>query len=110
VNDPAVLSSIRERGYAQQGALVWEVIEALHLPFESFTDLFVEKSPPYCVRRVTLSDAALGRARRQNRAMLRVIADCIDKNEWPGFDDIENADVAKTEQDRIDQRLERMGV
>lgn len=108
ISNLAIWSAMREHAYHQQGALVWEVIEGLGLPFDSFSLLFVEKDPPYAVRRATLSDDALVRGRRQNREMLRTIAECIDRNEWPAPLDIDALDVSKAEAERIDARLDQL--
>lgn len=109
VSDVALMSSIRSYGYHQQGALVWEVCEALGTPFGSFTLLFVETAIPYCARTIPLTDEDLARGRRQNRAMLRRTWECIQLDLWPGPGDgeVRALPLSTDERTRIDERLRR---
>jgi PDDEXK-like domain of unknown function (DUF3799) len=112
VTTPALQSAIRSRAYHQQGALVWEVVEALEQPFESFVLMFIETSAPWCARTVPLTDEDLARGRQQNRAMLRRIASCIAANHFPGpgEGDLHPLPLANDERSRIDERLKREGI
>lgn len=110
--DVTLKMTLRNYGYQQQGALQWEVCELLGIAFESWTLVFTETGLPYCVRIVALDDAELSRGRRQNRAMLRLIADCMDRGHWPGpgnENDAETFWLSKEDQEHIDKRLERYG-
>ena len=112
VTSIALQSAIRSRAYHQQGALVWEVSEALEYPFESFVLMFIETAAPFCARAVPLPDEDLGRGRLQNRAMLRRIANCINANHWPGpgEGDLRPLPLAHDERGRIDERLKHEGI
>ena len=79
----ALMSSIRTYAYHMQGALIWEVCEALGQPFKSFVLMFIETQKPHCARTAPLDDKDLGFGRRQNRLMLRQIRECIEKNRFP---------------------------
>lgn len=110
VSTIAILSSLRRYGYHQQAALTWEVAEALELPINSFSLIFIESAPPHCVRVVTFKDDTLSRGRRQNRAMLRKIAECTKTGEWPGpgEEDGEFISLPEGEATYIDARLEAL--
>jgi PDDEXK-like domain of unknown function (DUF3799) len=112
VTTPALQSAIRSRAYHQQGALVWEVVEAFEQPFESFVLMFIETAAPWCARTVPLTDDDLARGRQQNRAMLRRIASCLAANHWPGpgEGDLRALPLANDERARIDDRLQREGI
>jgi hypothetical protein len=102
--------TLKDYGYHQQGALIWQVCELLKIPFESFSLVFVEKSPPYCVRVVELTDDDLNRGRRQNECGMIAIATGLAEGIWPGPGeaDSEPFSLPKAEQEFIDARLERL--
>ena len=102
----SAIGAITSYSYHQQAALVWEVAELLGRPFESFSFIFVGTATPHNVFRVTLSDEAISIGRRQNRAMLRVIANCIEAESWPGPDDIEFFKLASPRIEFIEKRLQ----
>ena len=111
VTTPALMKTIRTFGYPQQGAMVWEISEALNQPFESFVLMFIETSAPWCSRSAPLSDEDLARGRMQNRAMLRQIKSCMELGRWPGpgEGDTSAMPLAKDERERIDARLKLEG-
>jgi hypothetical protein len=76
--------TIVEYGYDQQAAFVIEGAIALGLPVQSFTLLFVESKPPYCVRAVTLKDEDLERANKLNQIACETFWKCLQTNHWPG--------------------------
>jgi hypothetical protein len=108
----ALMYTIREYGYHQQGGLVWEFCEAMNIPFETFVLLFVETSNPNCARTVPLTDDDLARGRLQNRAMMRKIRQCIDLKHFPGpgEGDLRPLPLSNDERDRIDARLKVEGL
>ena len=112
ISDDGIFRALRYNGLHQQGALIWEVCDALNQPFTSFNLVFVESKPPHCVRVVPLTDDDLNRGRRQNRAMLRLIATCINENRWPGpgFADPRPIGMSQGSRDYIDARLQALGV
>lgn len=103
--------TIATYGYSQQGALIHEGWQAVtgKAP-ESFTLCFVEKSPPYCVRFVTLWHEDLMRGERQNYAAAQTFKRCLEANEWPGPGgaDAEYLALPEWMQKRIDGQLERI--
>lgn len=106
VND--LKSSLRSFAYHQQSALVWEVAEKLGLPIESFTYIFIEYNRPYSVSVVKLDDEELSLGRRQNREMLRRIAECQSAGYWPGPNDggVIMISLPRYERASIEHRLE----
>ncbi|EXL10269.1 hypothetical protein BG36_07575 [Aquamicrobium defluvii] len=54
--------------------------------FTSFTFAFVEKQPPYDVRIMQLKDSDIDLGERQAMRGLAILAECIERGEWPGFD------------------------
>lgn len=109
---PALMSSIRTYAYHMQGALIWEVCEALGQPFESFILLFIETQRPYCARTVPLTEKALTFGRQQNRLMLRTIKACIEADHFPGpgEGDLQPMSLSNDEFARIEERLKREGL
>jgi hypothetical protein len=113
VTTPAIQYSIRTYGYHQQGALIWEVVEHIHkAPFEEFVLMCVETAPPYCSRAFPIDRDDLLRGRKQNRAMLRRIAECQVLGHWPGpgEGDLHAIPIANDERNRIDIRLKFEGI
>lgn len=81
----ALERSLAAYAYHVQGALVAMASEAvLGVKMQSFTLVWVEKEPPFCVRVTTLDDADLQRGALQVRAALRTFARCLQTGEWPG--------------------------
>jgi len=79
--------TIFDFGYHQQGALVGEgcrnIFQDATRHF-SFSLVFVENKPPYCVRVVTLSDKLISLGARANRAAINTFAECMKTKHWPG--------------------------
>jgi hypothetical protein len=96
-------------GHPQQGALVIEGARALGVEASTFSDVFVEKKRPHCVRVATLFDEDLALGADQNRVALRTFADCLANGHWPGpGDDRADAETIKLSErarERIKERL-----
>jgi len=94
---PDLVQAVSSCAYHQQAALIAEGSEiCVGLKMHSFTLVFAEKKPPYCVRPVVLrgDDIALGG--RQNRRALSIISFCLRANRWPGpgEDDVTHVDLS----------------
>jgi len=77
--------TIGDYAYHQQAALIFEGSRiAAKIEPSSFTLVFVEKKPPYCVSPVVLRPEDIALGNRQNRRALDIIATCIERGEWPG--------------------------
>lgn len=110
VFDDDIRKSIYEFAYHQQGAKICE--GWAHLTGNrdcSFSLVFVEKTPPYCVRVVSLTDEDLARGERQNFAAMEIFANCLAASHWPGpgNSDGEYMHMPQWASDRIDRRLEQ---
>ena len=114
VTDVALMSTIRTYAYHQQGALIWEVVDQIGVdhPFAQFFFIFVETAEPFCSRAFPLPQRALDDGRKQNRAMLRRIAECIEQKRWPGpgDDNLNELGLSLAEYERIEQRLKYEGI
>jgi hypothetical protein len=102
-------ASLGNYGYCQQAGLVFEGAKALDMEATSFSLIWVEKTPPHCVRVTTLRDEDIARGAKMNRAALRTFADCLSNGHWPGPGDdradAEFIDLAQWRRDQIDERL-----
>jgi hypothetical protein len=101
--------AIAEHGYHMQAALIaagWHALTGEDIA--SFSFVFVEKSPPYCTRIVTLKDDDLARGERQNVVAIKTFAKCMETGEWPGPGgaDAEYLALPAWAQTRIDHQLE----
>lgn len=85
ITDDGIARAIYEHGYHMQGALIREgAREVLGMEMESFSLVFIESKLPFCARVKTLKPADLDLGERQNRTALRLLARCVERNEWPG--------------------------
>ena len=102
-------TTVAERGYHMQFALMRMVARWLQLPFHSATLVFVEKKPPYCVRVVDLKDTDLDKGERQIRRALNIFLKCWKEKHWwgPGEDraDAEHLELPEWYQKKVDARL-----
>lgn len=111
VQDDDLKRAIFEHGYHQQGAMVCEGYTAVTgNKNTTFTLVFVEKSPPYCVRVISLTDQDLARGERQNYYATQTFKQCLEANEWPGpgRGDAEFLYLPEWAQKRIDYQLEQL--
>lgn len=107
---PDIVRTIGDLAYHQQGALVRQAArEVLGIDRPTFTLIFVEKTPPYCERIVTLKDSDLDRGEKQNRAAMDQFAACLKAKHWPGpggdREDAEYVEISEYQQKRIDDAL-----
>lgn len=78
--------SAAEYGYAQQAAFYIEGAVALGLdPDPLFLFVAQEKTAPYLVSVVALDEDDIRMGRELNRRALRIYADCLEHDEWPGY-------------------------
>lgn len=106
--------TIAKYGYHQQGALVAEACEnVLGHKLESYSLVFAENKPPYCISIVTLKDVDLDRGRRANRIAIRKFADGLASGKWLGpageVNDARWIELPKWDQDALDERFKMEG-
>jgi hypothetical protein len=106
---PDLLRAVENHGYDQQFSLMREVLRKLKMPFTAAALVFVEKTPPHCVRVVELSDDDLDMGEAKNRTALRRFALCWNANRWPGPGgerrDAETLKLTDAARARADSRL-----
>lgn len=76
--------SIRNFRYDMQGGLVRWACREIGRPFETFADVFVESSAPYCTDIVTIDKVDLEAGEHDCRTALRTFAHCLKTKEWFG--------------------------
>jgi hypothetical protein len=96
--------------YHAQGALVGMAFrEVLRREMQTFSLVFVEKAPPFCVRVVTVKPDDLERGEKQIRAAAAQFAECCASGHWPGpggdQQDAEYIDIPEYSRKSIDDRL-----
>ncbi len=85
VSTDSLRRSLGDFGYHQQGALVGEASKhVLGVDLATFSLVWVEKDPPWCVRITTVTAEDLLRGQMQNAAALRLFAECVETGVWPG--------------------------
>lgn len=114
---PDLVNTVRKFAYHQQAALIAEGAQIVAgVDMASFTFMFIEKTPPYCVRPLHLKPQLLDIGHKLNRVARRLIAACLKSNRWlgPGEGHIVNIDLgdryreqALNEIAQIEEALER---
>jgi len=77
--------SVAEFRYHRQTPFYEGVVRDLGADVKSFGFIAVEKEPPYLVAVHVLGDDARATGEREVRRLIRRLADCVAKNEWPGL-------------------------
>lgn len=100
--------TITDYAYHQQAALIRTASrEVLGIEMTSFSFVFIEKKPPYCVYIAMIKEDDLDRGERQNRKALDTMAECLKTNTWPGpggLDVITHIDLSDWYRTRVDQK------
>lgn len=88
VDDESISKAIYNNGYHVQAGLMRMIVrEVLGADaFTSFTFVFVEKTAPYDVRVMQLKDSDIDLGERQAMQGLKVLRECLRRQEWPGYD------------------------
>jgi hypothetical protein len=85
VDDRDLANTVFDHGYHMQGALIGMAAQAvLGIQMQSFTLVFVEKSPPYPVAIKTLTPDDLILGEHQLFAAIRIFERCLETGIWPG--------------------------
>lgn len=83
-----IYKSIAQYGYYMQHAWYMEGIErATGKRPQRFFFVFQEKTPPYITTCVVPDEEAIHYGQKLNRKALRIYAQCLEKDEWPGYAD-----------------------
>ena len=70
--------------HMQAGLTAMASREVLGRDLQSFSLVFTEKAPPFCVRVVTLKPADIELGMSQVRAAIDLFAECWESGQWPG--------------------------
>lgn len=82
----ACQNAVRSYGYDMQFALGAEGLwKAAKQKIAAHLIVFIEKTPPYAVTPCPISDQAIWRAAQRNERAKAWIADCLQRDEWPGY-------------------------
>jgi hypothetical protein len=94
-------------GYHQSAALCQDGMRAV-LDRKTIPYFIVqEKVEPHLILIATMKDEALEWARLQNQRALRLFADCLDRDQWPGYaDDVVTIGMPGWTEKRLEQRSE----
>lgn len=84
----AFARAIAQFGYAQSAALYCDGIKAIYgaLP-TNWLHVVLEKEPPHVVSLYELPGEDIERGRWMNRKAIRVFAECLSADRWPGYAD-----------------------
>lgn len=103
----AVVNSIKNHGYAMQGALAAMGMEAtLSVKVTDFVLVWIEKSAPYAVNISPVDPEWLYWARRQIRRAIDTFAKCVETSEWPGYGGEATAYIPTWLKKRFEQEAE----
>lgn len=72
-------------GYAIQAAWYQDACAAIGLGELPFLFIACEKDAPHLVATYQAADDAIEYGRRKAREALRIFADCLDRDKWPGY-------------------------
>ncbi len=72
-------------GYHRQQAFYEDGFAAVGAPLDGFVFVAVEKRAPYLVAVFNLEDEDVMDGRRENRAHLSLMAECVERGEYPGY-------------------------
>lgn len=86
--------SVYKYGYHRQGALYLEGANAHGFDADDYVIIAYEKEPPYALIVYRMTEGALDLGTEDNRRLLARYAQCLERNEWPAYDDSRVHDVA----------------
>jgi hypothetical protein len=88
VSTDGISKTIYGAGYHIQAAVARLAYETIFGTgsFNSFSFVFIEKTPPFDVRVMQLKDTDIDRGTQQIMQALPLLEKCLEKNEWPGYD------------------------
>lgn len=71
--------------YAAQAAFYSDVHEAATGERKQFYNIAIEKEPPYVASIFRMPEEAIRIGRKTYRGWMNTLADCISRNDWPGY-------------------------
>lgn len=92
IDERSLSKSILNYRWFVQCPYYLDILELAGITKEVFAFIFVEKNPPYTVTVRPLSEADVEFGRRIYKSDLARLADCLEKNHWPG-DPLDGQDI-----------------
>lgn len=107
--------TIRDYGYYQQAGLLADGCRVLlGTPLHSYSLVFIENKPPYCVSVVTLKENDIARGIKANRVALRKFEEGMRTGKWLGpageVSDARYIELSDWTQKALDERFKIEGV
>lgn len=84
---PEFARSCAQWGYHRQQSFYEDVFSDCGQEIDAFLFFVCEKTAPYLCAVYQLDEDAVDRGRAANRRLLNTLADCTQKDEWPGLSD-----------------------
>lgn len=78
----------RTRGWDIQAAFYMYVMKQYTGKYHEFVHVFVEKEAPHGVRVMKINEQSIENAMKQILPLIHQYAQCVEKNEWPGYCDV----------------------
>lgn len=98
------LRSAMDYGYHRAAAWYLDGLTTAGIPAKAFVFPVIEKSAPYVAAYYTLSERMIALGRHENRAALRIYAECVRTNTWPGYSGrIETLDLKPWDVKRLEE-------
>ena len=86
-SEGAFRRTVQRWGYHRQAAFYSDGFRACGAPLRAFAFLVIERRPPYAIGLYSLDLASEGNGRGTIRRDLDTLADCIERDDWPGYDE-----------------------
>lgn len=108
---PDIQRSIRDYGYFMQAGMAAMGVKAITgQPLNSFTLVFAENIPPYCIEIVTLKENEIKRGVDACEIAIAKFRKCWDAKRWPGprgdREDAQWIELSDADQKRMDEAME----
>lgn len=100
-------------GYHEQAAQYLDVANAAlaselgYMPFTRFAFIVIESEPPFPVAVYYLDPAAIELGRQRNASAMRLLRDCLETDEWPGYSLGDGSDIQTIDLPRWAYRQQR---
>lgn len=94
-------------GYHIQSAFYWDALLQLDMQPSSFVFAVWEKKQPYASAFYYLTPELLELGRKEYKRLIRIYAECLNKNSWPGYEDIQPISIPDWYKEGIEIEVEQ---
>lgn len=98
--------AVFDYGYHQQQAWYEDALLEIGIEGAGFLFIVQSKNAPYTVSVCSIDPDVVELGRRQNRAAIELFARCMEKDRWPGYDEIQAVGMAGWAVKQIEESLE----